>query len=157
MNDESLGALLTQHEFFRDLDPQATAFLADNAGRRNFEPGTILFEHGEPANRFYLLRSGRVTVGVPAIEGPSLEVQTPGPGEVLGWSWLIPPYRWNFRGQVIEAAEVVEFDGKAILDRCETDPAFGYPLMKRFAALMSERLEAARRKMMDEWNPAGFA
>ncbi len=157
MNDESLGALLTQHDFFRDLDPQATAFLAGNAGERKLDPGTILFEHGQPANRFYLLKSGRITVGVPAIEGPSLEVQTLGAGEILGWSWLIPPYRWNFRAHVIEVTEVVEFDGTVILERCERDPAFGYPLMKRFAALMSERLEAARRKMMDEWNPAGFA
>ncbi|MFW5969158.1 MAG: Crp/Fnr family transcriptional regulator [Halofilum sp. (in: g-proteobacteria)] len=157
MNDESLINVLMAHDFFRDLEPQAIAFLAGNARNTNLASGEILFEHGQPADRFYLIRSGRITVGVPAIEGPSLEVQTLGPGEVLGWSWLIPPYRWNFRGQVIEAAEVIEFDGKVMLERCETDPAFGYPLMKRFAALMSERLEAARRKMMDQWNPAGFA
>lgn len=157
MHDESLGALLTQHPFFRDLGPQAIAFLAANGEARNLDPGTILFEHGEPANRFYLLRSGRITVGVPAIEGPSLEVQTLAAGEILGWSWLIPPYRWNFRAQVIEATEVVEFDGAIIRDQCESDPAFGYRLLKRFAALMSERLDAARRKMMDGWNPAGFA
>lgn len=157
MNDESLVKLLMQHEFFRDLAPEVVEFIAANGRITNLDTDEILFEHAQPAERFYLIRDGRITVGVPAIEGPSLEVQTLGPGEVLGWSWLIPPYRWNFRGRVIEAAEVVEFNGKAILDRCESDPAFGYPLMKRFAALMSERLEAARRKMMDEWNPAGFA
>lgn len=157
MNDESLVKLLMRHEFFRDIAPEAMEFLVANGRIANLEKGAILFEHGQPADRFYLIREGRITVGVPAIQGPSLEVQTLGSGEVLGWSWLIPPYRWNFRGQVIEAAEVVEFNGKAILDRCESDPAFGYPLMKRFATLMSERLEAARRKMMDEWNPAGFA
>lgn len=157
MNDESLVKLLMQHEFFRDLAPEVVEFIAANGRITNLDTDEILFEHAQPAERFYLIQDGRITVGVPAIEGPSLEVQTLGPGEVLGWSWLIPPYRWNFRGRVIEAAEVVEFNGKAILDRCESDPAFGYPLMKRFAALMSERLEAARRKMMDEWNPAGFA
>lgn len=157
MNNESLVKYLMQHDFFRDLDPRAAAFLADNGRNTSLENGAVLFEHGQPADRFYLIRSGRITVGVPAIEGPSLEVQTLGSGEVLGWSWLIPPYRWNFRGRVIDAAQVVEFDGRIILERCESDPAFGYPLMKRFAALMSERLEAARRKMMDQWNPAGFA
>jgi CRP-like cAMP-binding protein len=157
MNDESLITVLTRHEFFRGLEPRDVEFLAVHAIPRNLEPGEILFEHGQQADRFYLIREGRITVGVPAIEGPSLEVQTLGAGEILGWSWLIPPYRWNFRGQVVEAAEVVAFDGKAILERCETDPAFGYPLMKRFSSLMSERLEAARRKLMDEWNPAGFA
>lgn len=157
MNDESLVNSLMQYQFFAGLAPETVEFLAANATVTNLEKEAILFEHGQTADRFYLIRAGRITVGVPAIEGPSLEVQTLGAGEVLGWSWLIPPYRWNFRGRIIEATEVVEFDGKPILERCERDPAFGYPLMKRFAALMSERLEAARRKMMDEWNPAGFA
>lgn len=157
MSDEPLVNSLMQHQFFAGLAPEAVEFLAANGRVTNLVKDTVLFEHGQIAERFYLIRAGRITVGVPAIEGPSLEVQTLGPGELLGWSWLIPPYRWNFRGRVIEVAEVVEFDGKPILDRCERDPAFGYPLMKRFAALMSERLEAARRRMMDEWNPAGFA
>jgi CRP-like cAMP-binding protein len=157
MNDKALVAVLTRHEFFRGLGPRDTEFLAANAEQRTLEQGEILFEHDQPADRFYLIRDGRITVGVPAIEGPSLEVQTLGTGEILGWSWLIPPYRWNFRGRVIEAGEVLEFNGETILARCEKDPAFGYPLMKRFATLMSERLEAARRKMMDEGNPPGFA
>jgi CRP-like cAMP-binding protein len=157
MNDESLVELLRQHDFFAGLESRVIEFLAANGRYAKLEAGEILFEHGQPADRFYLIRSGRLTVGVPAIEGPSIEVQTLGAGEVLGWSWLIPPYRWNFRARVVETLDVVEFDGSPILDRCESDPAFGYPLMKRFATLMSERLEAARRKMMDEWNSPGFA
>ena len=59
--------------------------------------------------------------------------------------------------RAMQDSEVLEFDGSAILKRCEEDPKFGYELFKRFAALMSERLDAARQKLMDQWDPPGFA
>ena len=80
-----------------------------------------------------------------------------GKDQVLGWSWLIPPYKWNFQAMPEEDSELLMFDGKTILAKCEKDPRFGYELLKKFAGLMSVRLDAARQKMMDEWNPAGFA
>ena len=117
----------------------------------------MLFRQGKPADKFYLLQSGQVSVQVPALVGPVLEVQRIGDGQILGWSWMIPPYKWNFQARVEADSMFLEFDGRAVLARCEQDSKFGYELLKRFAALMSERLEAARQKMMDEWNPPGFA
>ena len=78
-------------------------------------------------------------------------------GDLLGWSWLIAPYRWHFQAIAEEDSKLLEFNGEVILAHCEEDPRFGYELLKRFAALMSERLEAARLKMMDQWFSAGFA
>ena len=98
-----------------------------------------------------------VSVEVVAIEGPALELQSLGPGTVVGWSWLIPPYKWSFQARVTAPGEVIEFDGAAVLDHCEDNPRFGYELLKRFSGLMSERLQFARQKMMQEWNPRGFA
>jgi hypothetical protein len=92
-----------------------------------------------------------------AIIGPTLEIQSLGVDQVLGWSWLISPYKWNFQAEVAEDSELLMFDGVAILLHCENEPKFGYDLLKKFAELMSIRLDAARRKMMDEWNPPGFA
>jgi CRP-like cAMP-binding protein len=94
---------------------------------------------------------------MPAIMGPSLEIQALGKDQVLGWSWLISPYKWNFQAMIEEDSELLMFDGNVILARCEQEPKFGYELLKKFAELMSVRLDAARKKMMDEWNPAGFA
>ena len=116
-----------------------------------------MFHQGDPANNFYLIRSGTVSVEIPAITGPTLQIQSLGPDKILGWSWLIAPFRWNFQARVTEDAEIFAFDGAALRDRCEEDPRLGYELLKRFAGLMSERLESARRKMIDEWNPPGFA
>ena len=148
---------LVEHGFFNELAPETLEFLAESSTERRVEAGDVLFRHGKRADRFYLLLDGEVSIEIPALVGPTLEVQLLGPGQVLGWSWLIAPYKWNFQARATRPSTLIEFDGEAILARCESDPAFGYALFKRFAGLMSERLDAARRKMMDEWNPPGFA
>ncbi|MFQ5994092.1 MAG: Crp/Fnr family transcriptional regulator [Acidiferrobacterales bacterium] len=157
MSNESIHDYLSGHEFFSGLNEEFTKFLAQCAKELRMQKGAALFRQGEPAEKFYLLREGRVSVQIPALMGPPIEIQNLGEGEVLGWSWLIPPYRWNFQARAEEDSVVLEFNGRAILEQCEQHPKFGYELLKRFAALMSERLDAARRKMMDEWNPSGFA
>ena len=124
---------------------------------REIKKGQILFRQGENADKFYVVRSGRISIQMPAIMGPALEIQTLGKDQVLGWSWLISPYKWNFQTKAEEDSELLQFDGTAILARCEQEPKFGYELLKRFTALMSVGLNAARLKMMEEWNPEGFA
>jgi len=157
MNNQSIADTLSRHPFFKGLDSQYIEFLADSAVETQIGAGGILFRPGIPADKFYLLRSGQVSVQVPALVGPVLEIQRIGDNQVLGWSWLIPPYMWNFQARVEEDSRFLEFDGRAVLAHCEEDPKFGFEMLKRFAALMSERLEAARQKMIDEWNPPGFA
>lgn len=157
MNKQSIADYLSRHPFFTGMDDRHIEFLADSAVETQIGEGGILFRQGSPADKFYLLRSGRVSVQVPALVGPVLEIQRLGEDEVLGWSWLIPPYMWNFQARVEKDSQFLEFDGRAVLAHCEEDPRFGFELLKRFAALMSERLAAARQKMMDEWNPPGFA
>lgn len=157
MNEATIHSELSRQDFFAGMKPDDLDFLAGNAAESSMDTNHIVFHHGEPARTFYLLRSGRVCVEVPAIEGPSLRVQELGAGEILGWSWLIPPYRWSFQARADEPTDLIEFDGRAILSRCENDAEFGYQMFKRFSALMSERLDASRRRMMEEWNPPGFA
>ena len=157
MSNQSIEDYLPTHAFFSGLDDSFMKFLSDSATQLRVKKGDVLFQQGERADKFYLLRNGQMSVQVPALMGPTLEIQTLGEDQILGWSWLIPPYRWNFQARALEDSDLLEFDGSAILARCEEDPKFGYELLKRFAALMSERLDAARQKMMDEWNPPGFA
>jgi CRP/FNR family cyclic AMP-dependent transcriptional regulator len=148
---------LSAHSFFSGLEDDFMKFLSNSARELRIKEGDVLFQQGRPADKFYLLRSGQVSVQVPALVGPTLELQALGEDQMLGWSWLIPPYRWNFQARALEDSDLLEFDGSAILARCEEDPKFGYELLKRFAALMSERLDAARQKIMDQWDPPGFA
>ena len=153
----ALLASLSGETFFAGLKKDYLEFLAGSAHRKHIKAGTVLFQQGVHADRFWLVLDGKISVEVPAIQGPALQLQKLGSGKMLGWSWLIPPYRWDFQARCVSDAEVIEFDGKAILDRCEKDNTFGYDLFKRFTGLMSERLVAARRKMMDQWEPPGFA
>ena len=157
MNKQSIVEYLSRHPFFTGMSDQHIRFLADSAVEKQVGEGGVLFRQGQPADKFYLLQSGKVSIQVPALVGPALVIQELAEDQLLGWSWLIPPYLWNFLARVEADSTILEFDGRAVLAHCEEDPRFGFELLKRFASLMSERLAAARQKMMDEWNPPGFA
>lgn len=157
MNKNAIKASISGNDFFSGLDAGFLDTLAAHAEARKVSKNHVLFHYGDTADHFYLILSGNVVVEVAAIEGPALELQDLGAGAIVGWSWLIPPFKWSFQARASAPTQVLEFDGKAILGCCEKDTAFGYELLKRFSALMSERLSAARRKMMEEWNPPGFA
>ncbi|ESS73817.1 cyclic nucleotide-binding protein [Methyloglobulus morosus KoM1] len=157
MGNQLIVEYLSAHEFFSGLSEETLKYLCEYSSEFAIKKGQILFQQGENADKFYVVRNGRIAIQMPAIIGPSLEIQTLGKDQVLGWSWLISPYKWNFQAMPEEDSELLMFDGTTILARCEKEPKFGYELLKKFAALMSVRLDAARQKMMDEWNPAGFA
>ena len=160
MNNQAITDYLSGHEFFSELNEDILKFISEYANIRTIKKGDILFRQDETANKFYVLLNGRISVQVPALIGPTLEIQTLGKNQILGWSWLISPYQWDFLAKAEEDSELLEFDGTAILARCEQESEFGYELLKRFAALMSERLDAARLKMMkimEECNLVGFA
>ena len=157
MKGHSVLEYLSNHEFFGGLSDETLKFLSDCSNTSEIEKGQVLFKQGEAADKFYVVRKGQISIQIQAIMGPSLEIQSLGQDQVLGWSWLISPYRWSFQAKAMEDSELLVFDGAAILNRCEQDPKFGYELLKKFAELMSVRLDVARKKMMDEWNPAGFA
>jgi CRP-like cAMP-binding protein len=157
MVDESIEKELGKFEFFSGLAAEHIRFFAGCAKRRRYDGARVLHRHGDPARTFYVVSKGHISIEVPAIQGPTLLLQHLGPGEMLGWSWLIPPYQWSFLIRTEDAVEVIEFDGRAVLAKCESDPKFGYEILKRVSALMSERLAHARQRMIDEWSAAGFA
>jgi len=157
MSNQSITEYLSAHEFFSEFSDDVLKFLCECSSMREIKKGQILFLQGEHADKFYVVRSGRISLQMPAIMGPTLEIQTVDEDQVLGWSWLISPYQWNFQTKAEDDSELLQFDGAAILAQCELDPKLGFELVKKFAALMSVGLNAARLKMMDEWNPVGFA
>ena len=157
MSNQSITEYLSAHEFFSEFSDDDLKFLCECSSTREIKKGQILFLQGEHADKFYVVRSGRISLQMPAIMGPTLEIQAVDEDQVLGWSWLISPYQWNFQTMAEDDSELLQFDGAAILAQCELDPKLGFELVKKFAALMSVGLNTARLKMMDEWNPVGFA
>lgn len=156
MTNPPIEEYLSAEQFFSGLSPEFITFLSGCATERQIESDQLLFRQRERASKFYLIRGGRISIEIPAIMGPTLKVQSLGTGRIVGWSWLIPPYKWNFQARAEVQSKLLEFDGDQVLARCEEEPKFGYEILKRFASLMSERLEAARQSMMDQWNPSGF-
>jgi len=146
---ETLEGLLAEHEFFRGLNADDITLFTECASNVRFEAGEYVFREGQPADQFYAVRNGRVALEVYVPGRGGVTIQTVGPGDVLGWSWLLPPYRWQFDARAVEQTRALSFDGKCIRNKCETDPRLGYELMKRLAHVFTQRLEATRLQLLD--------
>jgi CRP/FNR family transcriptional regulator, cyclic AMP receptor protein len=146
---EMFEPLLTEHPFFRDLAPGDIKYLTGCAKNARFEAGQMIFREGEDADQFYLIRDGRVALENFTPGRGSASILTLGAGDALGWSWLVPPYKWRFDARAIETTRAFALDGKCLRGKCDRDPRFGYELLKRIAAIIAERLHATRLQMLD--------
>lgn len=154
MEQHPIDDLISHHPFFQGLAPETLKLIAGCGTNVKFESGEYLAKDGEDANRFYAIRHGKVAIELySAAQGP-LVLQTVGENEILGWSWLFPPYKWRFDARATEGVRATSFDGACLRKKCDADPALGYELMKRLAYLVSQRLEAARLQLLDLYGPA---
>jgi CRP/FNR family transcriptional regulator, cyclic AMP receptor protein len=98
-------------------------------------------------NYFYLIGQGTVALGTNVPERGFTTLQVLGAGEVLGLSWLIPPYRWHFSALVVIPVLAIALDATQLREKCEADHEFGYAFMKRLAIVMGQRLKATRIRL----------
>jgi CRP/FNR family transcriptional regulator, cyclic AMP receptor protein len=152
MSDADLRSYLSQHPFFVGLSDAHLDFLAACATPKRFSPQSRVFKYDTNADSFYILRDGKVGVEIPAVAGEPLRIQTLGNGGVLGWSWLIAPYRWLFDARALVQSDIIVMDGVRLREQCEADPVLGYQLLKRFATLMAERLNASRQAAIKQYS-----
>jgi len=152
---ETIDALLRDAPVFHGLPAEDLTLLAGCAGNVHFDPGAMLFREGDAADTFYLIRHGSVALEmyVPA-RGPAI-IETLEAGEVAGWSWLFPPYRWHFDARALTAVRATAFDGACLRGKCEDDPRLGYALMSRFAQVLIERLQWTRLRLLDLYGHDG--
>ena len=150
---ESLEAIIADHSFFSDLEQRYVQLLTGCAANVRFDAGTYLFREGEPADHFYLIRQGKAAIEISAPPRKPIIVQTLSGGDVLGWSWLVPPYHWRFHARAVEPVRAIALDGKCLRARCEENHDLGYELLKRFAQVMTQRLEATRFQLLDMYAP----
>ncbi len=146
---QTLEPILVEHPFFKDLEPRYLQLIIGCASNVRFDSGQFIFREGEKANQFYLLRQGKVALEVFSPERGAITLQTLGEGEVLGWSWLFPPYRWHFDARVLEPLRAIAFDGECLRTKCEEDHDLGYELVKRVAHIVIQRLQATRLQLLD--------
>ncbi len=146
---ETLRPILAEHPFFRDLEERHLELIVGCASNVRFKAGDFVFRQGEEANEFYLIREGMVALEMFVTGRGPVTVQTLGEGEVLGWSWLVPPYRWMFDAHATEGTRAIALDGKCLRNKSEQDHDLGYQLLKRFATVVQENLDAARLQILN--------
>lgn len=146
---EPLVRLIEGHRFFRGIEGRLSAMLVGCAAHEVFPTGTYLFREGVPAHTFYLVRDGLVAVEVAVPAHPPVIVDTVAEGDVLGWSWMVPPYRTAFAARAQRAVRAVAFDARCLRAAMEADAELGYAVTKRFLPVMAHRLTAARLQMLD--------
>jgi len=144
---QRLPTAVPEHPFLRGLSWHHLEVLAGCAMKSHFEAGDLIFREGDPANRFYLLKKGKVVLESEG-EGEPTVIHTLGPGDVLGWSWLFPPYYWHFDARAEQPTDAIFFYGTRLRELCEEDHDLGYELMKRTANVVIKRLMAARQHLV---------
>ena len=145
----SVADLLTDHPFFAGLDEDLVRQLGQCSRNVHVSAGSYLFREGEDADQFFVVRSGRVALDVHVPGRITQIVSTVEAGEVVGWSWFVPPYRWFFDARAVTEVSAVSVDASCVRERCEADPALGFLLMQRVAQVMYQRLQATRLQMLD--------
>jgi CRP/FNR family transcriptional regulator, cyclic AMP receptor protein len=141
-----LEADVAGHPFLVGIGAHHIRLLADCAMRSQFTGGQVIFQKGENANRFYLIESGKVALES-SIGDEVVRIDEVGAGDLLGWSWIFPPYVWHFDARAIEPTRAIFLYGTILREYCENDPALGYELFKRMSEVMMRRLQAARVKL----------
>jgi CRP-like cAMP-binding protein len=145
----ALEQQLRVHPFSKGLPDADTAALASFAEPVEFETRDVIFEAGAEADRFYLIRTGVVALEVTTATGRVQRIQSISEGSVLGWSWLFPPFEWQFRAVAETPVRAIALNGISLREYCEENPALGFRLVRRIAEVMAERLHASRRRISD--------
>lgn len=141
--------LLAEHAPFADLDPADLELIAGCGRNVRFARGERIQIEGHAADEFYVLRAGRAAIEVDAPGRDPLVIQTLGPGEVIGVSWLFPPHRWAFDVTALDDTAAVALDATCLRGKCDADHRLGYALMTRFARLLRDQLQVTRLQLLD--------
>lgn len=146
---ENLEKILAEHPFLQGLESHYLDLIVGCASNVKFDAGQFIFHEGEEANQFYVIRHGKVALEIFSPERGAIEIDTLEEGDVLGWSWLIPPYHWRFDARAVELTRAIALDGKCLRNKCEEDHDLGYQLLKRFAHIIEQRLQSTRLQLLD--------
>jgi CRP/FNR family transcriptional regulator, cyclic AMP receptor protein len=146
---ETMATRVALHPFLAGMNKGQLALLTDCAIATHFKKGEIVLREGEQANRYYLIESGKVILESGAEYGEPVVVDTIGAGDLLGWSWMFSPYIWQFTARAVEPTDAIFFYGTILREYCERDHSLGFELLKRMTAIMTRRMQAARRKMLN--------
>jgi CRP/FNR family transcriptional regulator, cyclic AMP receptor protein len=141
--------ILAEHPLFKDFKESHLHVLVGCSSNVVFKPGEFIGREGDPADEFYLVRHGKVTVETFAPGRGPVTIDTVVEGEVMGWSWMIPPYTSHFDARALELTRAIRVDAACLRKKLEEDHDLGYEVMKRFVQLILRRLHNTRLQLLD--------
>lgn len=148
----TLSALIAEQPFFRNFNPQYFPVLAASAELVRFGAHRQIFEKGDAADKFYLITSGEVSLTTHVVVNVGVrEIQNLQAGEALGWSWLFPPYEWQFSATALSDVEAIAFDAARLREAMDRDHSFGYDLAMRVGFVLGDRLQSTRVSMLNPY------
>ncbi len=145
----NLEAIVTRHPFWQGLPAGYFPALTAGAALVRFAPGEVIATEGQETTRFYLILHGKVCLEAQVPDEGPVTIQTIGPGEALGWSWLLPPFLWHFTARADQATEALAWDSAQLRALAAADPAFGYQVACRMTQVLSQRLQAAHNQLVE--------
>jgi len=148
---EAIADRVLQHPFFVGLDPTLVHAMISKAEERSYAAGEMLVREGRPAEEFFLVLDGKIALEIGSAEHAGITVETIGRGEILGWSWLVHPYRWRFDARATKATQVVAINAAAARYALAAHPAFAYQFLLKFLPVIAERLENTRVQLLDTY------
>ena len=146
---KSIEKILKDFHFFEGMGPKHLKKVVSLAKQVTFEAGTQIFQQGETADHFYLLTDGRAAIELYSPDRGGLLMETLEGGDILGWSWLVPPHQWRFNAQAVVQTHAVAIDGVSLRKLCKKDCVLGYAVLEKFLPIVTDRLEAARIRLLD--------
>ena len=152
MTRPELEAAVAAHPFLIGVSEHHIRLLADCAIQTHFEAGQVIFLEGETANRFYLVEQGEVVLEAAGTGDKQVVIETVRDGELVGWSWLFPPYVWHFTARATKPTSAIFFYGTVLREYCEKDHTLGFELFKRMSEVMTRRLQLARTRLLQAYS-----
>lgn len=149
MNLMRIEDLLSQHRYFKGMAKEQISYVAGCGSNRVLQPGEMLARTGDEATEFYAIREGDLAIEIFDAARGLITVQTVGEGGIVGWSWIIPPHRWQFHVRSRDVSKVIAFDGVCLRNKCESDHDMGYEFLKRFSTVAVDRLQATRLQLFE--------
>lgn len=119
----------------------------------SFPEGTRIFEEHALADRFWIIRTGSVNLDIQVSSGGRTVVDMLGHGDLVGWSWVVPPYTWRMGAEAFTPVRAYEFDATAVRALCEADPVLGLAVTRRVLDVVARRLQATRLRLVDMYGP----
>jgi CRP/FNR family transcriptional regulator, cyclic AMP receptor protein len=146
---EGLERIVLAHPFFAGFEAELGPVVSGCARNHRFNAGQYLAHEGDPANEFFLVRHGKVALEILSPGQQPIVLSTESEGNIVGISWLVPPYRWQFDARAMELTRAIGIDARCLRDKCEADPRLGYEMMKRIVPIIVGRLQDTRMQILD--------